>query len=112
MKDGIPPAHTRIGEHEGTAIAVPDTETVAAQLDLARMESVFAEPAGVIALGGLMRLMQQGKIQKEERIVLIISGFGFRDPGDIEAVADARVLLDITHLELEIERQKRESASK
>ncbi len=44
--------------------------------------------------------------------MLIISGFGFRDPGDIEAVTDARVIVDITHLELEIERQKRESASK
>ncbi len=45
-------------EHDGTAIAVPDTETVAAQRDLARMEGVFAEPAGAIALAGLIRLMQ------------------------------------------------------
>jgi threonine synthase len=86
-------------ELDGTAIAVPDEETTAAQRDLARMEGVCAEPAGAIALAGLRRLMELGKANKDEKIVLIISGFGFRDPGDADKLLDEPVMVDIKDLE-------------
>ena len=98
-----PPSGNRVlkllRELDGTAIAVPDEETTAAQRDLARMEGVCAEPAGAIALAGLRRLMKLGKANKDEKIVLIISGFGFRDPGDAGKLLDKPVMVDIKDLE-------------
>jgi threonine synthase len=86
-------------ELDGTAIAVPDEETTAAQRDLARMEGVCAEPAGAIALAGLRKLIRLGKVNREEKIVLIVSGFGFRDPGDDDKLVDKPVTINIKHLE-------------
>lgn len=99
----FPPSGNRVlkllRELDGTAIAVPDEETTAAQRDLARMEGVCAEPAGAIALAGLRKLIRLGKVNKEEKIVLIVSGFGFRDPGDDDKLVDKPVTINIKHLE-------------
>jgi threonine synthase len=99
----FPPSGNRVlkllRELDGTAIAVPDEETTAAQRDLARMEGVCAEPAGAIALAGLRRLIDLGKVNKKERIVVILSGFGFRDPGDADKLIEKPVTVDIKDLE-------------
>jgi len=99
----FPPSGNRVlkllRELDGTAIAVPDEETTAAQRDLARMEGVCAEPAGAIALAGLRKLIRLGKVNREEKIVLIVSGFGFRDPGDDDKLVDKPVTINIKHLE-------------
>jgi len=98
-----PPSGNRVlrllRELDGTAIAVPDEEVTAAQRDLARMEGVLAEPAGAIALAGLRRLIKLGKVNKDEKVVLIVSGFGFRDPGDADKLIDKPVTVDIKDLE-------------
>ena len=98
-----PPSGNRVlkllRELDGTAIAVPDEETTAAQRDLARVEGVCTEPAGAIALAGLRRLMGLGKIKKNKKIVLIVSGFGFRDPGDANKLIDKPMTVDIKDLE-------------
>lgn len=98
-----PPSGNRVlrllRELDGTAIAVPDEETTAAQRDLARMEGVCAEPAGAIALAGLRRLIKLGKVNKDEKVVLIVSGFGFRDPGDADKLIDKPLTVNIKDLE-------------
>jgi len=98
-----PPSGNRVlrllRELDGTAIAVPDEETTAAQRDLARMEGIFAEPAGAIALAALRRLIKLGKVNMDEKVVLIASGFGFRDPGDADRLIDRPVVVDIKDLE-------------
>jgi len=98
-----PPSGNRVlrllRELDGTAIAVPDEEVTAAQRDLARMEGILAEPAGAIALAGLRRLIKLGKVNKDEKVVLIVSGFGFRDPGDADKLIDKPVTVDIKDLE-------------
>ncbi|MCK4598719.1 threonine synthase [Candidatus Bipolaricaulota bacterium] len=98
-----PPSGNRVlkllQELGGTAIAVPDEETIAAQRDLARIEGIFAEPAGAITLAGLRRLIKLGKLNKDEKVVLVVSGFGFRDPGDADKLVDKSVTIDIEDLE-------------
>jgi len=98
-----PPSGNRVlrllRELDGMAIAVPDEETAAAQRDLARMEGILAEPAGAIALAALRRLIKLGKVNKDEKVVLIVSGFGFRDPGDADKLIDKPVTVDIKDLE-------------
>ncbi len=99
----FPPSGNRVlkllRKLDGTAIAIPDEETTAAQRDLARMEGVCAEPAGAIALAGLRRLIDLGRVNKKERIVLIVSGFGFRDPGDADKLIDRPATVHIKDLE-------------
>jgi threonine synthase len=63
------------------------------------MEGVCAEPAGAIALAGLRKLIRLGKVNREEKIVLIVSGFGFKDPGDADKLIDKPVTINIKHLE-------------
>jgi len=106
-----PPSGNRVlrllRERDGTAIAVPDQEATAAQRDLARMEGVVAEPAGAIALAALRRLIKLGKVNKDEKVVLIVSGFGFRDPGDADKLIDKPVTVDIKDLESVIAKSER-----
>ncbi len=98
-----PPSGNRVlkllRELDGMAIAVPDEETTAAQRDLARMEGICAEPAGAIALAGLRRLMKLGRVDTNQKVVLIVSGFGFRDPGDADKLTDKPMTVDIKDLE-------------
>lgn len=98
-----PPSGNRVlkllRELNGTAIAVPDEETTAAQRDLARIEGICAEPAGAITLAGLRRLIKLGKVNEDEYVVLIVSGFGFRDPGNADKLIDKPVTVDIKDLE-------------
>ncbi len=98
-----PPSGNRIlrllRKFDGTAISVPDEEVTAAQRDLASMEGLFAEPAGAIALAALRKLISLRRINKDEKVVLIVSGFGFRDPGDGDKLIDKPVTVDIADLE-------------
>jgi threonine synthase len=98
----FPPSGERVlkllRELDGTAIAVHDEETTVAQRDLARMEGVCAEPAGAIALAGLRKLIKLGKVNRKEKIVLVVSGFGFRDPGDADKLIDKPLTVNIKHL--------------
>jgi len=98
-----PPSGDRVlkllREFDGTAIAVPDEETTTAQRDLARMEGICAEPAGAITLAGLRRLLELGKVKRSDKVVLIVSGFGFRDPGEPGKLVDTAMTFDIEDLE-------------
>ena len=98
-----PPSGNRVlkllGEFDGTAVAVPDEETTAAQRDIARMEGILAEPAGAISLAALRRLMKAGMVRKEDKVVVIVSGSGFKDSGDADNLIDKPVRVDIKDLE-------------
>ncbi len=43
-------------------------------------EGIGCEPASAVTLGGLKRLVAQGKITREERVVLILTGHTLKDP--------------------------------
>jgi threonine synthase len=98
-----PPSGNRVlkllRELDGTAIAVSDEETTSAQRDLARVEGICVEPAGAIALAALRRLVKLGQIKRDEKVVLVASGFGFRDVGDADKLIDRPVTVDMKDLE-------------
>jgi len=64
---------------EGEVIAVPDEEIERALVLLGKLEGVFAEPSGVAALAGLRALLDKGTIDRSDRIVVPITGSGFKD---------------------------------
>jgi threonine synthase len=64
---------------KGEVIAVPDNEIEKALVLLGKLEGIFAEPSGVAALAGLRALVEQGIIDRSDRIVVPITGSGFKD---------------------------------
>ena len=66
-------------ETSGGAVAVSDEEIIAAIPRLARTTGVFAEPGAAAAFAGFVKLREQGVIQSEESVVLVITGSGLKD---------------------------------
>jgi threonine synthase len=67
-----------IRESNGTAVAVSDEELLAAQNHLARMEGIFAAPEGAATLAATSKLVEQGWVHPEEKIVLFNTGTGLK----------------------------------
>ncbi len=62
----------------GSAEDVTDAEIVEAIKMLAETEGIFAETAGGVTLGCAKKLIESGKIPRDERIVLTITGNGLK----------------------------------
>jgi threonine synthase len=63
----------------GAYLTVPDTDILSAMRSLAREAAVFAEPAGAAAYAGLVKAVAQGRVQPEDRIVVLNTGNGLKD---------------------------------
>ncbi len=89
----------QIRASNGSAVAVPDEAIIAAIGGLAQMTGVFAEPAAAASLAGLHAALDQGLVDTDERIVLLVTGTGLKDvpaaaravgrPDSIEATIEA-----------------------
>ena len=47
---------------------------------LARIEGIFVEPASASSIAGLKKLVKNGIINRDERVVCITTGHGLKDP--------------------------------
>jgi threonine synthase len=63
----------------GEYVAVSDEEILDAMRVLARGAAVFAEPAGAAGFAGLAKLAREGRIDPDERIVVLVTGNGLKD---------------------------------
>ena len=99
-------ALTAIRKTGGTAIAVTDAEILKMQRDLARMEGIGVEPASAASVAGVRRLVEDGIIDRNERIVCVVTGQLLKDPETvikqceppIEIDADLASLCSALHL--------------
>jgi threonine synthase len=83
----------------GSAVAVSDDEVVEGIRLLAESEGVFAETAGGVVVSGLRRLVEAGRVGRDELVVAFITGSGLktqeavwgrlREPLRIEATVGA-----------------------
>jgi len=100
-----------VRETGGEFVAVSDEEILDAMRILARGVAVFAEPAGAAGFAGLVKLVRQGRIDPEERIVVMVTGNGLKDvdsaikatgkPHLIEpAMEDLRRLIESARMEI------------
>ena len=64
----------------GTAASVTDEEILAMQRDLARKEGIGVEPASAASVAGIRKLAELGLIDKDERIVCVVTGHLLKDP--------------------------------
>ena len=67
-------------ESDGTAVTVSDEALVEAQMRMSRLEGIFACPEGGATLTALEKLLAQGWIRPEQRIVLFNTGTGLKYP--------------------------------
>jgi len=67
-----------IRESGGFGITISDEEILAAEKELARLTGVFAEPSGAASYAGLLRLLSEGRIERDERVVLLVTGSGLK----------------------------------
>jgi threonine synthase len=68
-----------VRETGGVYIKVTDEEILAAIPVLARGSGVFAEPAGAASYAGLVKAVEDGLVEPEERIVVLSTGNGLKD---------------------------------
>jgi threonine synthase len=65
----------------GDVLCVSDEAVLEAICLLAKTTGIFAEPAGATALAGCLEARDLGILSKEERVVLLVTGSGLKDPG-------------------------------
>lgn len=63
----------------GGGVTVSDEAILNAVVELARLSGVFAEPAGAAALAGLQAALHERLVNREERVVLLVTGTGLKD---------------------------------
>jgi len=93
-------ATTARDESGGLIDAVTDTEILQAQIRLASTEGLFAEPASCAPLALLVRLVRDGRVQRDSTTVVVLTGSGLKDPDaalgnvepPIELDGDARAM--------------------
>jgi threonine synthase len=71
----------------GFAIGVRDEEVFDTQRQIGAEEGIWTEPAGAVPVAAISELLSMGEIRRDERIVCILSGAGFKDSHLAEAEA-------------------------
>jgi len=62
----------------GTAIAVTDDELIAATKEIGAAEGIFCAPEGAACLPALKKMMNDGLVKSDERVVLFNTGSGVK----------------------------------
>ena len=79
-----------IRESGGSAIAVTDEELVEGAREMARTEGIFAAPEGGACVPALRKLLAQGHVKPEEKVVLFNTGSGIKYLDVFEGRSKAR----------------------
>lgn len=67
-------------ESKGYCLTATDSEILASQQELAKMESIFVEPSAAIPIAVLPTLLKEKIIHEEDVVVCIATGNGLKDP--------------------------------
>ncbi len=78
-----------VKESGGAFVAVPDEAILDGIPALARLSGVFAEPAGAAVYAGARAAIDEGAIQADDRVVLLVTGNGLKDIKSAMRVAGA-----------------------
>jgi threonine synthase len=75
-----------IKESEGLTLTVSDSEIFKAELQIAKLEGIFAEPASSATIAALKKLVKEGKISKNDSVVCLITGSGLKATDILQAL--------------------------
>ena len=79
----------------GLIDSVTDEEILAAYRLVAAKEGIFVEPSSAAGIAGLIKKQAQGKLPKEKRIVITVTGNGLKDVGWILDNAEAPTVIPV-----------------
>ena len=65
----------------GTGHLVHDHLVFQLQMELAKEEGIYCEPAGAVALAGAIMARENGEIKEKDKVVCMVTGHGFKDSG-------------------------------
>lgn len=68
----------RLQQYNGFAEETNDKEILEAILLLAKTEGIFTEPAGGVSISVLQKMVEQGKIDPNDRVVCYVTGNGLK----------------------------------
>ncbi|MBI2617339.1 threonine synthase [Candidatus Gottesmanbacteria bacterium] len=69
-----------LNRSHGMVVSVSDEETLAAQQELAHLEALYIEPSSATTIVALKKLLRDGTIQRDDRVVCVATGAGLKDP--------------------------------
>lgn len=92
-RDGLA-AVKAIIQSGGEAIAVPDSEILAAIGEIAQNSGVFPEPAAAAPWAAVRQMARDGRIGADEVVVCIVSGSGLKDIAHASEASGAPQLID------------------
>lgn len=75
-----------IKESNGTAVLVSDSEIFSAEQEVAKLEGIFAEPSSSATIAALKKLAEEGKVDKDDSIVCLITGSGLKATDVLQAL--------------------------
>ncbi len=85
LKHGVPPdalaALAALRGSDGLALSIPEDAIRRWHLRLAAEEGIFAEPSGAVAGAAIERLVAERIIGRDDTVVAIVTGSGFREIG-------------------------------
>jgi threonine synthase len=79
-----------IKESNGSALTVSDSEIFAAELQIAKLEGIFAEPASSATIAALKKLVNESRIDKDDSAVCLITGSGLKATDILQALTKKR----------------------
>jgi threonine synthase len=82
----------RLKQYGGIAEEASDNEIVEGILTLARTEGIFTEPAGGVSVAVLKKLVDDGFIERDEKVVCYVTGNGLKST---EAIMSALPKLEV-----------------
>lgn len=83
-----------IYETNGYGLAVPDELIVDAVKLLANYEGILAEPSGAAGLAGLMKAVEEKLVDRDEPIVVLVTGHGLKDPEFLSKISPEPPLIN------------------
>lgn len=79
----------------GLIDSVTDEEILAAYRLVAAKEGIFVEPSSAAGIAGLIKKQAQGKLPKDKRIVITVTGNGLKDVGWILDHAESPTIIPV-----------------
>jgi threonine synthase len=94
-------AMAAVRETDGAYVQVSDEEILAAIPALGRGCGVFAEPAGAASYAGLLKALDQGLLDRDERVVVLVTGNGLKDVASARKAVGEPFIIEPTMEEVE-----------